>query len=772
MTVMPDIMICVAAYALGVLVSSKVSLFYVLMYAGCLFVTAAAVNIFAKRKNPVLLFAVIVFALGGVRYYQANSNRLYYELPDKYVTLGGTVNSIPQKTDSGKYKYLLTADSAEYMGKTYKIRQEILLYSKEPAEYGDIMSVKGFLSELPEKMNQSDFDTAMYYKSKGVYNRIDADEAVKTGEMHSASPVFLFGKLKSEIYKIIDANYTRDAGALLKAIIIGCKSDFSDDYYRLLLKTGMLRFLYAPFIHIYMIFFVIGLLSMLEKKIRDTLAVILLTLYALANSGSFIIAKAAIVSLMLIAERRIFGYSSALHTISAAVLGMLLINPLLCYNNGFVMSVVSALLMYLLYAPIEDKTKPFFDRLHIGKSLRHALIVWVTITVGTLPLAAFYFNGISVYNIIFTLLAVPCIMMILLLSPLLLAMLALFGAAPLIGDTVGVVLYFIKSMPYAVQKLPGYYVMLKTPSILTIIDFYLALWIFARWLKNRHDTDFTKILACALAGFVVCGIMTYDFGALNIYFVNVGQGDGAVLHTARGETVLIDGGGAPVYKTYNIGEKIYVPYLISRGFTDIDVAVVSHYHKDHVEGIIAAAENLKINTLVMPDSEKGGEYRTKLEEIARKKKIKIEYLRESDEIRFKSGMTMKLIAPSEGMLKSKDLNTTSIVLHVKYGEFDALFTGDSADNRVSEYPKNAELLKVPHHGSKTASSAEYVAWVNPRFAVISVGANNTYGLPKEEVVNRYRRAGSQIMCTDELGDIRFTVDKKNNIKYDSYMGVE
>ena len=769
---MPDIMICAAAYALGVLVSSKVSLFYVLMYSVCMFIVGLIVNHFSKRKNSVLLIAIIVFAFGGVRYYQANSNRLYNALPDKYITLGGTVNSIPQKTDSGKYKYFLSAESAEYLGQTYKIRQEILLYLKEDVEYGDIISVKGFLDKLPEKMNQSDFDTAMYYKSKGRYNSLSADEMIKIGAKHSCSPVFLLGKLKSEIYKIIDANYTRDAGALLKAIIIGCKSDFSDDYYRLLLKTGMLRFLYAPFIHIYIIFFAIGLLSMLKKKVRDTLAVILLTMYALANSGSLIIAKAVIISLMLIAERRIFGYSSLLHTISAAVLVMLLINPLLCYNYGFVMSVVAALLLHLLYEPIEDKTKPLFEKLHIGRYLQRTLIVWVTITIGTLPLAAFYFNGISVYGIIFTLLAVPCIMIIILLSPILLAMLALFGRAPLIGDIVGFILYFIKNMPYVVHRLPGCYVMLKTPSILTIIDFYLSLWIFARWLKKRSDTGFTKILACALAGFIACGIMTYDFGALNIYFVNVGQGDGAVLHTARGETVLIDGGGAPVYKTYNVGEKIYVPYLIAHGFTDIDVAVVSHYHKDHVEGIIAAAENLKINTLIMPDSEKGGEYRTKLEEVARNKNIKIEYLRESDEIRFRSGMIMELLAPEEGMMKSNDLNTTSIVLHVKYGEFDALFTGDSPDNRISEYPKNVELLKVPHHGSKTSSSAEYVSWINPLFAVISVGKNNTYGLPKEEVLNRYRETGSQILRTDELGDIRFTVDKKNNIKYDSYMGVE
>ena len=133
---------------------------------------------------------------------------------------------------------------------------------------------------------------------------------------------------------------------------------------------------------------------------------------------------------------------------------------------------------------------------------------------------------------------------------------------------------------------------------------------------------------------------------------------------------------------------------------------------------------------------------------------------------------MEFLAPEEGMMKSNDLNTTSIVLHVKYGEFDALFTGASPDNRISEYPKNVELLKVPHHGSKTSSSAEYVSWINPLFAVISVGKNNTYGLPKEEVLNRYRETGSQILRTDELGDIRFTVDKKNNIKYDSYMGVE
>ena len=213
-----------------------------------------------------------------------------------------------------------------------------------------------------------------------------------------------------------------------------------------------------------------------------------------------------------------------------------------------------------------------------------------------------------------------------------------------------------------------------------------------------------------------------------------------------------------------------MPYLVSHGFGNIDVAILSHYHKDHAEGIIAAAEKLKINTLVMPDADPENKYRKRLEELSEEKKFRIEYLSAGDEIRFKSGLSIKFLAPDSEQEKSDELNDTSLVAHITYGEFDALFTGDSTDKINSSYPEGVELLKVAHHGSATSDCEEYISHIRPEYAVISVGEDNSYGLPDYEVVDRLKRYGAKVLRTDKSGDIRFKVKKDGKITYKTLKG--
>jgi len=309
------------------------------------------------------------------------------------------------------------------------------------------------------------------------------------------------------------------------------------------------------------------------------------------------------------------------------------------------------------------------------------------------------------------------------------------------------------------------------PMLGEIITFYLLWWAFLRILKFKFKTPKTAVILTVALGIMFSSILTYDYNTLFIYFVNVGQGDGAVLHTSRGETVLIDGGGAADYTAdYNIGERVYLPYLTSHGFSDIDIAIASHTHKDHVEGIIAAAENLKIKTIVMPYAKEANQYHDQLCQIAQNKGIQVEYLSATDEIIFESGLKITFIAPDNTQLASDDLNDTSLVAHVTYGDFSALFTGDSTDEATDSYPKDVDLLKVAHHGSKTASSKEYLEHTSPEYAVISVGEGNSYNHPSPEVVCRLKSSGAKILRTDKSGDIQFKIKKDGTFTYKTLKG--
>jgi len=234
---------------------------------------------------------------------------------------------------------------------------------------------------------------------------------------------------------------------------------------------------------------------------------------------------------------------------------------------------------------------------------------------------------------------------------------------------------------------------------------------------------------------------------------------------------LIDGGGSAEYESnYNIGKRVFVPYLASHGFSDIDVAIVSHCHKDHIEGIIAAAESLKIDTVVMPKTHIDTQYGIRLLKIAEDRGIAVEFLSAGDKIIFNSGLCISFISPDSTQSESDELNDTSLVAHVTYGEFSALFTGDSTDEISNAYPENVDILKVAHHGSDNQTSREYLERVNPTYAVISVGENNSYNLPSGNVLNRLKENGTTVLRTDKMGDIQFKIRKDGTLSYKTLKG--
>lgn len=758
-------------YTLGVLMSSKISMSLVFFIPVTLLLLYLIRKLVLKKSGVAVLAAALCFLLGSVRYYGASENRLYYELPDKYVTLCGTVVSLPTEGKSEyKYRYTVKTDGITYLDNTYITDKKIIVNTRQKLAYGDKIKATGFLGEIEGADNTNEYDYARYYKSIGVYNRITARELEKTGEEKSFNPIFLAGRFRYNITTLIDKYFKGNKAALYKTITTGDRTGMEQDFKLLLVRTGVSRILYSAYIHISLILFIAGILIRSKKRAdKDFAVMVLLILYALANSGVATILKAAALLWVVIFRKTVLGFADKVDVLSLIVFVMTLVDPMLCYSGGFVISVASTVIVYTSYPAVSMRLK--YTRKKLSNKIKKMTVMWIVLMLGTLPFSAYFYNGISVYGIFLTYLLAPLILFLLIISPLTLGMYAIFGTAPLLGWMVDSILGIIEQLPYLIEKLPFCYVTMRTPTLLGFVIFYVVWWIGIRLISGQLKTNRTKLLSVVLCGLLIGSVSENSFNTLSVYFVNVGQGDGAVLKTTAGETVLIDGGGAAVYETeYNIGESVYVPYLISHGLTDIDVAIVSHYHKDHVEGIIAAAKHFKIGTIVMPDSSSGDEYRLELETIARKKNIKIEYLMENDEINFRSGLRIKFIAPNKKQLLSSEPNDTSLVAQIEYGNFTALFTGDSTDTINENYPQDIDILKVAHHGSDTSNGKEYINYLSPEYAVISVGENNTYGLPKDNVLKNLTDSGAKVFRTDESGDICFKVRKNGKITYRTLKG--
>ena len=555
--------------------------------------------------------------------------------------------------------------------------------------------------------------------------------------------------------------------ALACAVLFGDRSHFDGKYRTLTVRTGVSRVIYSCFTHISLLLIFISLLSE-KKRRRDIYFITAAVIYLIFINSSAIALKACITAILVISARRLYGFFDRFEIFISTVFIMILYDPLLCFDGGFMTSVFTTAILLLSYQPV-------YRRLSSSRMIRRLrlaapLTLWFILIFGTMPFAAYYFNGASVYSVFLIPLLLPFIACIIITCPILFifggAYNALFPISVIFRTAAAIVRY----APYAVSRLPYYYIFLPTPPITFIIFYCLLWWIMLRALKSEFNTPFTKCIVSAAAGMLLCSLLGVSINSLNIYFVNVGQGDAAILHTDIGETVIIDGGGSGDNESYNIGDNIFLPYLASHGFTHIDAAIVSHYHKDHVEGIISAVENLKVNTLILPDCMPNNIYRQTLERLAGNRGIKTEYLHIGDKIKFRSGLTLTVIAPDPPVADKNNENNTSLVIDVRYGDFTALFTGDFEAEEELVPPTDIDVLKVSHHGSENGNSKEFIYAVNPRIAVISVGKNNRYGLPDKSVIEDLTAIGACVLRTDMLCDIKVKTDKKGNIKYSSLLG--
>ena len=434
------------------------------------------------------------------------------------------------------------------------------------------------------------------------------------------------------------------------------------------------------------------------------------------------------------------------------------------FDAGFVMSVLSAIMIYYFYDCVHGKLK----FIHI-KYIRRLFAIGIICTIGLLPVSVYFFGAVSIYSIVLSIIMLPCVTMIMVLAPILLVMLAVFNTAPLFKQAVDCVLFILKLVPTISYKLGLVSHTVAKPNLLLLIIYTLAVASGVKYIKKKNSQ-------MRIAIFVAAALMTsYVIGEVistnnvEITFVNVGQGDGAVIQAPYRFNVLIDGGGGNSYSDYNPGEKVYLDYLETEGITKADSAFVSHYHQDHVQGIIAAMENIKVRNLFLPDNMEDSEWRAALENTARENGTIVHYISQETLLTYNNGMTIRIILPSNKTGLSDDENDTSYVYYVEYEGFSATFTGDMsafAEKNLIDDGKagKTDLLKVAHHGSNTATCEEWVEKLTPEYAVISVGENNPYNLPNDDVLERLENA--QVFRTDYDGDIKFIIHKNGSAETD------
>ena len=272
-------------------------------------------------------------------------------------------------------------------------------------------------------------------------------------------------------------------------------------------------------------------------------------------------------------------------------------------------------------------------------------------------------------------------------------------------------------------------------------------------------------------------------GRLRVDFLDVGQGDAALITMPDGTTLLIDAGGRLRYDTAregaegasepfvrdtrSIGEGVVAEYLWYRGLARVDYLLATHADADHMEGLSDIARNFSVRAVLIARAPRREPEFARFAATVREQRIPLYLLGRGDRLRF-GDVTAEILWPvrsAPGEVAGWG-NEASLVLSLRFGDRTFLFTGDIervAEAALARAPEalRADAVKVAHHGSRTSSSAAFVAAARPTYAIIPVGRQSPFGHPHESVLARWRAAGAQVLITGQHGMITLSTDGRD-----------
>jgi competence protein ComEC len=264
-------------------------------------------------------------------------------------------------------------------------------------------------------------------------------------------------------------------------------------------------------------------------------------------------------------------------------------------------------------------------------------------------------------------------------------------------------------------------------------------------------------------------------GKLHIDFLDVGQGDSALITLPDGATLLVDGGGRPGFRqnsdqvinreSRSIGEMVVAEYLWWRGLDAVDYVLATHADADHIDGLNDVVRNFRVRAALIGRGPQDDAEYVKFDDTLKATRTPNELINAGDELHF-GPVVMRVLWPQASAdPKAPSQNNDSVVLLVKFGERAILLTGDiekeAEAHLVASYPDlHVDLVKVAHHGSRSSSIESFVQATSPRYAVISVGRTSRFGHPHPEVVERWKENGTEVMTTGQCGTISVTTDGK------------
>ena len=721
---------------------------------------------FANRRNDIIkavIFIALFFLIGMFEYtlfinHESKFNKYHGKTIDLNILI---LEEGTQKR--GESSYIAESKDLLIDGKVYNYREKILFrnYGKNQYKSGDIVKARGDIWGFIGKRNFGDNDISLYYKSKSIYNQLTSINNHKINSDKSDPRILFLYNIRNRISEMINSSLPKEEAAFLNAVIVGDKHWLDEEEKDNYTKAGLAHLLSISGLHVAFVAYMLReflKVFRINDKAKDIICSIFITYYVLMIGAPPPALRSLIMMFVLLWGKHLKREYDMVASASFAVIIMLVLNPLLIHNQGFIISFGCIYSISLLYEPIYK----ILDKLILPAFIRKALALSISIQIGIGPILIYYFNYLSLVNILVNIIAVPLAFLII--------------AAGFIGVMVGTIFpilgvyvfsidyYFIHLLSKTVEiavSLPFSGIFVPSLSLFFYLLYYgIVITIF---FKDKYIGIYTRKKYSILIFLSVIIFVYFAKYVLNdsisIVFLDVGQGDSSLITTTKGKRILIDGGGSPSKGEYyyDVGAKTTVPALLKLGVWKIDTIIASHIHEDHLEGLIKVAESFKVGKVILPKTPFSSETSKRLIDLCEEKGIKIYYAKEGDRLLLDKDTKFDFLFPRDILLKGtkSDENNNSIVGELAYKKFSVLFTGDiekEAESLLLGKSIDVDVIKIPHHGSKTSSSLDFINEVSPDISIISVGKNN-FGHPSLEVLKRIEDSSKLVFRTDQWGAI-------------------
>ena len=753
-------------------------------------------KIIIKAYEDMGAFVVIFFTL--IMGFMLMSNEIttrnhIYDLKENTVIVQGKIYKI-ENTAFGTNIYLKGVE-VENGEKSVSVKRIFVNTEKIPnVKIGNIIKVRGKLRQFEEAANKGNFDSKKYYLSLGFYGKIEAGTIEVINSDYSGIRQGLY-EMRMEIIERLEKLCSDNKGifsiinnknGIIGAIILGDKTDLDSDIKELYSVSGIAHILAISGLHIS--FIGMAIYRLLRRRFRFLFSAAVSIPVVLSfgiMSGFGISTIRAIIMFILKIIGEVLGRKyDAITAISLAGLVLLVQNPFVVCNSGFQMS-FGAIIAIVLILPIVEEI------LNTDNKIIKVLSANFTISLVMNPILAWNYYELPTFSFLLNIVVVPLMSVVIVSS-----IAGIFCSCIMFGFGKAVIfpgcgiLELYTFLCNIINKSSVASIVVGQPKVTIIIVYYAILLVVLFGLKNirnkytraekerniiKKETGLVlekkakkerrikgqnvKLRLACIVGFLPLNCLIYYIPNPGFYitFINVGQGDGILIHGDNGTKVMVDGGST---SEKQVAKNCIVPYLKAEGIGTIDYSIITHTDKDHISGILEILENnnsnrIRIKNLVMPDINMKDDTYNELIEKAKLKKINVLYIKKGDTLSL--GKTkIKCIYP-ETTTTASDKNDYCTVLSVKNKTSKILLTGDISkeieEKIKDDIEENYTVLKVAHHGSNYSSSEKFLKKVNPKYSIISVGKNNSYGHPGNETMERLRKQGGVIYRTDEKGGI-------------------